>query len=210
MQVARDFSAHYMRGVEVIDENLYLGADDYSNLFIMQATPDAEVDEDKSKLHLRAEFHLGDDVNVFRKGGLNVQLRDPDEEELFVQNPILFGCVSGAIGCIIPLQEELFRFFSALEKGMRTVVNGIGGFNHEEWRAFFSEHRSSYAFTQNNGFNKNVIDGDLVETLIDLPREQMEQVIKFVNDDLISNGFIAAPIPFDVAVRRVEEMTRAH
>lgn len=49
---------------------------------------------------------------------------------------------------------------------------------HEEWRIFQNDYRT--------GSVKNVIDGDLVEALLDLDRASLEIVTKEVNDQLTS------------------------
>jgi hypothetical protein len=115
------------------------------------------------------------------------------------------------------------------------VVGGVGGLNQEEWRAFQNERRSAV--------QRNVVDGDLVETFLDLNRDQMEQVsqhtlranpsmrscisvqfcifcwkfecvyeqvVKFVNDDLMSSGVISSAMGFDEIVKRIEEAARMH
>ena len=53
---------------------------------------------------------------------------------------------------------------------MRKVVSGVGGFSHERWRSFHSEHRGQA--TESRGF----VDGDLVESFLDLRREKAEEV----------------------------------
>ena len=48
------------------------------NFFGVQRQTDATTDEDRSKMEPHIEYHLGDHVNVFRKGSLNSQPLDQD------------------------------------------------------------------------------------------------------------------------------------
>ena len=51
---------------------------------------------------------------------------------------------------------------------MAAVVPGVGGLDHKFWRSFATDRRTSPAV----GF----IDGDLVETFLDLSPEQQAEV----------------------------------
>lgn len=66
----------------------------------------------------------------------------------------------------------------------------MGGLSHEQWRSFCNERKTVDA--------RNFLDGDLIESFLDLSRNKMEE--------------IAAPL--DVSVeelcKRVEELTRLH
>jgi DNA damage-binding protein 1 len=91
---------------------------------------------------------------------------------------VLFGTVSGAVGSIFFIDEDTFRFFSYLEKAMRTVCSAVnvGALSHEEFRRFNNERRSAPC--------KNVVDGDLIEHFIDIPPMEVEQVVRQLNEDL--------------------------
>lgn len=94
------------------------------------------------------------------------------------KNSVLFGTISGMIGSIIALNESSFQFFQAVQSAMRKVYKPVEGLLHEEWRIFQNDYRT--------GSVKNVIDGDLVEALLDLDRASLEIVTKEVNDQLTS------------------------
>lgn len=55
---------------------------------------------------------------------------------------------------------------------MRSSVGAVGGFSHVDWRTFKSERRVGTA-----AGGMSFIDGDLVESFLDLPRTKMEEVI---------------------------------
>ena len=54
-------------------------------------------------------------------------------------------------------------------QAMRTVVRGVGGLSHAEWRSFHNERKTQEA----RGF----VDGDLAEQFVDLARPQQEEVL---------------------------------
>lgn len=57
------------------------------------------------------------------------------------------------------------------------VVHGVGGLSHAQWRSFSNEHRTSEAA-------QNFIDGDLIETFLDLTRDEMEEVNHIILEHL--------------------------
>ena len=59
-----------MTDVEIIDDNMYLGSEISSNLFTLRRNAKATADEEKSRLEVFGEFHLGQTVNKFEKGKL--------------------------------------------------------------------------------------------------------------------------------------------
>jgi DNA damage-binding protein 1 len=88
--------------------------------------------------------------------------------------------VNGAVGVLARLPEARFDALDAVQRGMRAVVSGVGGFSHEKWRSFHNEHRTAEC--------KNFIDGDLVESFLDLRREKAEEVAKIAGrsvDELV-------------------------
>jgi len=168
-------------------------------------------EEERSQLDIRMEFHLGDHVNVFRKGTLSGQPPDPSDASVTglsgPANTILYGTVTGSIGSIIFLSESSFRFFSALESGMRYVVPGVGGLNHLEWRMYHNERRFSSP--------KNVVDGDLVEHFLDVGKDSMVAVVKLLNDQLMASTICSAEHPatgysLEDVIRKVEDISRLH
>lgn len=89
---------------------------------------------------------------------------------------IIFGTVAGMVGSILALDEFSYQFFLAIQSAMRKVFRPVEGFAHEDWRVFQNEHRT--------GTVKNVIDGDLVEQLLDMNLEELVAVTDEVNMEL--------------------------
>eukprot|EP01038_Epipyxis_sp_PR26KG_P006417 gene6417-8834_t len=209
-EVARDFNANYMRAIEIIDngDNM-LGSDDFGNIFVLRRQTDAANDEERLKLEGKAEFYMDEYINVFRKGSICnqpsyeieaissnsnaitnsvtgnhistfVSILDNNYSSVtgfpIGSNSILYGTITGSIGNIISLNEDSYRFFHAIERSMRNRTLAIGDPNHFEWRSFQNSLRTSP--------QRNMIDGDLVEMLLELDKEEWNSIAKEVNDEL--------------------------
>eukprot|EP01041_Mallomonas_annulata_P009800 gene9800-20388_t len=210
-EVARDYNANYMRAVEALDEDFALGCEDLGNLFVVKRQTDATTEEERSRMEVHAEIHLGDYVNVFRHGSLNSQPAENDLDGVGAGSPtqksVLFGTVTGALGAIMTLSEASFRFFSALERAVNLVIPGVGGLSHSEWRSFFNNRKQAP--------QRNFVDGDMVEIFLDLKEEDMALAVRHLNGDLASSLSLSSssatvtegPFSVDDVVRRVEEMS---
>jgi len=78
--------------------------------------------------------------------------------------------VNGAVGVVATLPPEEFKFFSALQDNLGKVIKGVGGLDHASWRSFSNERK----VVPSRGF----IDGDLIESFLELSRDRKEQVVK--------------------------------
>lgn len=172
---------------------------------------DATIDDEKGRFETQCEFHLGDYVNVFRHGILNSQPSDSEKSgnSLNILGSIMYGTMSGAIGTILGLDEENFNVFEAIESAMKKAFPAVVGINHQDWRDFNNGRR--------NTPQKNFIDGDLVETFLELDKEDIESVAVDVNSfyqsKLASKGIKPVTVkPFTVEnlLRKVEDMARSH
>ena len=184
---ARDFNSKWMTAVDILDDDTYLGAENSFNLFTVRKNTDAATDEERSRLEVTGEYHLGEFVNRFRRGSLVMRMPDGDHADV---PTLLFGTVNGVIGVLASLPPEQFAFLLELQRAMRKVVSGVGGFSHERWRSFHSEHRGQA--TESRGF----VDGDLVESFLDLRREKAEEVAATVK------------VSVEELTKRVEELAR--
>jgi DNA damage-binding protein 1 len=226
-EVARDFSSNYMRAIEIVDDNTFLGAEDHQNIFLVRRTGGTLKDEaETGRLEHFAEYHTGEQINVFCHGTLSNRPAEQAENGLVVaqsgasiasvvdvETPqfsgsrgqsILFGTCSGAIGCILTIDEATFKFVSALEKCIQSVVHGIGGLSHVEWRSFVNDRKY--------GSKLNFVDGDLVEMFLELSVSDMAKVVSLLNDelDVLSGTVEFSAMTIEQVQSRVEELSRYH
>merc|ERR1712151_1429468 len=80
----------------------------------------------------------------------------------------VFGSVDGAIGVLISIPYPRYDVLQKLEKSLRKFVQGLGGLDHAKWREFKNQTDAKPAV----GF----LDGDLIETFLNLTGEQKQKV----------------------------------
>ena len=72
-EIARDFNQNWMTAIEMINDDIFIGAENSFNLFTVRKNTDATSDEQRNRLETYGEFHLGEFVNAFRRGSLVAQ-----------------------------------------------------------------------------------------------------------------------------------------
>ncbi|GFX77483.1 DNA damage-binding protein 1 [Trichonephila clavipes] len=197
-EIARDHHPNWMTAIEILDDDTVLGAENSFNLFVCQKDSAAPTDEDRQHLQEVGHFHLGEMVNVFRHGSLVMQ--HPGEITTPTQGSVLFGSVNGCIGLVTQLPEEYFNFLSDVQAKLTKVIKSVGKIPHSFFRSFATERKQEQAV----GF----IDGDLIESFLDLRRDQMETVVQGLLFDDGSGMRRLATV--DDLVKIVEELTRIH
>ena len=79
------------------------------------------------------------------------------------------GGVSGYIGLLLQLTPQLYQLLMSLQLALAAYVPSVGKIDHGTWRSFESDNHSSVSC----GF----VDGDLIETYLDLPKTVQEELI---------------------------------
>lgn len=125
----------------------------------------ATTDEERQQMPEVAQFHLGDMINVFRHGSLAMQ--NVGERTTPTQGCVLYGTVSGAIGLVTQIPPDFYEFLRNLEERLTHTIKSVGKIEHTSWRSFRTEQKVEPC----EGF----IDGDLVESFLDLNREKMRE-----------------------------------
>ncbi|TMW57264.1 hypothetical protein Poli38472_003189 [Pythium oligandrum] len=235
-EIAKDLNSNWMTSVGIIDDDTYIGSESDFNLFVVQRNSGAASDEERSRLETVGEYHLGEFVNRFRFGSLVMQnnqstgsttstpalaaaatssdmvdVHDNDSampstsvasspSGIRNHSSMLFGTVSGMIGVVFSISKEEYQWLVRLQQAINKVIKGVGGFSHKEWRTFENRRTVNEA--------RNFIDGDLIESLLDLPRDQVGKVIDALNND----GHLEGTEPFTVegVTARVEELSQLH
>ena len=178
----------------MLSQNVYLGGENFHNLFVLRRNPDADSEEVRSRLDTIGLFNLGEMVNKFISGSLVIpnnasNASSPDivnhssnstggdtlksqsgKSVMNVGSQTLYGTIDGTIGSIIGLDTQTATFLSSLERAMTRVITPVGNLKHDDFRAF----RGQRCQQGSRGF----VDGDLVESFIDLDRKTMELVVR--------------------------------
>lgn len=126
----------------------------------------ATSEDERQQMQEVGQFHLGDMVNVFRHGSLVMQ--NLGESSTPTLGCVLFGTVSGAIGLVTQIPFAFYEFLRNLEDRLTSVIKSVGKIEHNFWRSFNTELK----IEQCEGF----IDGDLIESFLDLNHDKMAEV----------------------------------
>ena len=208
-EIARDFNPNWATAVEMLTDDIFLGAENWNNLFILRRNAKATSEEVRCRLDTIGEFHLGEMCNKFMCGSLvmphtsrniNVGGKAPSRTRKSTASPAkvkrentvatglrnrrptlsigsqtLFATVDGTLGSILGIDARTAAFFSTLERAMARSIKPVADLSHDEFRTFDADRRIHPA----HGF----VDGDLVESFLDLDRGTMQRVVKEMNRD---------------------------
>ena len=189
VELARDYNSHWMTSVAFLDDDTYLGAENSHNLFVARKNADAATDDDRGRLEVVGEFHLGEFVNRFRRGSLAMHVAEAGSAPL---PTLLYGTVNGVIGLIASLPPDDFNLLTKVQAELARVIKGVGSFSHKEWRAFSNDRKTCDA--------SQIIDGDLIEAFLALKPAEQQQVC-----DGLPPGMTVEEL-----TKRIEELTRLH
>lgn len=197
-EISRDSNPNWMTAVEIVDDDIFLGAENSFNLFTCQKDSAATTDEERQNLQESGLFHLGEFVNVFRHGSLVMQ--HAFESSTPTQGSVLFGTVNGAVGLVTQCPIEFYNFLLEVQNKLAKVIKSVGKIDHTFWRSFHTDRKTETSI----GF----IDGDMIESFLDLSRDMMQEVVQGLQIDDGSGMKREATV--DDLVKMVEELTRIH
>ncbi|CAJ0574766.1 unnamed protein product, partial [Mesorhabditis spiculigera] len=182
-----------MMAIEIIDSDTFLGADTNFNIFTNERETNLNADQ---RCVESGSFYLGDLVNVFRTGSMVTRVVDGG---LLSHSSTLYGTCDGAIGAVLTLAPELYRFALDVQKAVAGQCRNAMRISHEVYRAFDKDQ----IVVPSKGF----VDGDLVESLLDMPRETAR---KIVQDVLLPNQEEPVDQNAENVLKLVEELSRMH
>jgi len=212
-EIARDFNANWTTAVAMLTDDIYLGGENWNNLFVLKRNAKAQNEEVRCRLDTVGEFHLGEMCNKFMSGSLvmpsnsstessarsgsrrrNSILTSPSKRGsvsskagssqgtsrtrrpgVAIGSQTLFGTVDGTLGVILGLDGPTAAFFACIQRALQAAVTPVGNFSHQQFRAFNAEQR----IHPSHGF----VDGDLIESFLDLDKGTMQKVVDEMNRD---------------------------
>ncbi|KAI8896806.1 CPSF A subunit region-domain-containing protein [Globomyces pollinis-pini] len=189
---ARDYDSNWMTSVEAMDDDLFIGSDNNYNIFACKKNNESVSMEEQKRLVPFGKFHLGELVNRFRKGSL--VMNQPDQPNNAIPH-LLFCTVNGSIGVIAKLDKKMFDVLSKVQIVMESTLVAVGNLSHSKWREFQNARKKEPS--------TNFIDGDLIESYLELSAAQQQSIVKLLT---------AQGIPFTVEelTRTVEDLARVH
>jgi DNA damage-binding protein 1 len=108
-ETASASSELWVTALQPISESMALVSDNLGNVFTMAVAEEAERpggSRAEQKLEAEGVFHLGDQINRFESGSLNLPVRDGDDGPVIPTT--IFGTVSGRIGVIAGISADTF------------------------------------------------------------------------------------------------------
>ncbi|GAX83262.1 hypothetical protein CEUSTIGMA_g10688.t1 [Chlamydomonas eustigma] len=201
---AQEFNTNWTSAISMLDDDTFIAAENGCNLYVVRKNPDATTDEERARLEVVGEYHVGEFVNTIRRGSLVMKL--PDSEVASFPT-FLFGTTEGSLGLMASLPPSWFEFMSNVQDATRKIVRGVGGWDHTSFRAFSNERRSA---TEARGF----VDGDLVESFLDLPREKQELIAAVMpkaeagGAGTSAGSSVMTAVSVEEIVKRVEELAQ--
>uniref|UniRef100_A0A915KQY0 DNA damage-binding protein 1 n=1 Tax=Romanomermis culicivorax TaxID=13658 RepID=A0A915KQY0_ROMCU len=153
-----------MTAVEIIEDDSFLSADISSNLLKFHRD-----ENDRQHLQQIGRFPTGEMINRFRYGSLATQHHTVNSARIPVARSILFGTNSGGIGLVVRIPEKLFTFLRDLENRLLKNICSVDEIEHLSWPSV----------DRDDGVESVVgfVDGDLIESFLDLSGDQMSNVI---------------------------------
>lgn len=73
-------------------------------------------------------------------------------------------------GLVTQLPQDFFTFLTEVQNKLAKVIKSVGRIEHGFWRSFHTERKTE----QSTGF----VDGDLIESFLDLSRDKMQEVVQ--------------------------------
>ncbi|ORX56642.1 hypothetical protein BCR36DRAFT_345983 [Piromyces finnis] len=192
-EIASDISTRFTSSVCFIDEETYIGSDSNLNVFILKKNESPQGVLEKKQLNLIGEYHLGSSINQIKKAKL---VTDRTESNAITKDELIYITADGAIGIIAQLKEDIFTILKSFEQNILKIINNVGEFPYYNWR---STHLAS-----DEANSLNFIDGDIIESFLELDRESMQ---KIANGE---NGGTKLGYTVDELVNLVEKLKIMH
>jgi len=199
-EIARDFNQNWVTAIEMLTNDVYLGAENFQNIFALRRNPHSMSEEIRCRLDTVGIYNLGEMINKFMRGSLvmannsslssmNIakesimgddSMDDCTESEsrkltLSIGTQTLYATIDGSIGSVIGLDASSAAFFTALQRAMTRIVNPVGDLKHDVFR--------SYRGQRNHQASRGFIDGDLIESFPELDPAIMDLIVEDMNKE---------------------------
>lgn len=188
-EVARDNDIVWVTASDILDDDTFIVAEHSKHLYTYRRKSRAATETERGRLERVGQFHLGSRINRIQHGSLVMQMADNEGPAI---STLIFGTVDGMLGVIARLKPDVYQFFLEVQNAMATLIPGVGGLKHSDWREMVHTNPPKTAPA------RNFVDGDLIERFLDLNSAQMAKVSAMVN------------VGVEDLVQRVEEMQRLH
>uniref|UniRef100_A0A1I7Z729 CPSF_A domain-containing protein n=1 Tax=Steinernema glaseri TaxID=37863 RepID=A0A1I7Z729_9BILA len=194
-----DFNTSWVTSCEIINPDHYIAGENGYNLYTLKRDLDAKTEKERARLVTCGQFYLGEMINCIYAG----ELQDaPVDSSVSLQGQLLYGTVDGGLGVIVGLEQPVFDYLHELQLRLGKTIHNCLRISHSKYREFQSEaRRENY-----HGF----IDGDLIESLFELTREQIGQLIKGIHFKSCNPKVPSVELSVEEVMKMVEDLSRVH
>jgi len=174
--IGKNNDAYWMTAASMFDDDYFIGAEENGHIISFRKNSGALLEEERDRLDVSGRFNVNDNINRIREGTLVMKKYDPKSNQNTLGrlgNTVIFAGTSGAIGLVSNIDEQTFALLERVQKSLTSLILSIGGLSSEQWRNFEGDKKSENVGT--------FIDGDLVESFLDLPIDKQLEVAKEVS-----------------------------
>ncbi|EPX70538.1 damaged DNA binding protein Ddb1 [Schizosaccharomyces octosporus yFS286] len=189
-ELARDFKPIWVSSVEKLERHKYFVCDADGNAFILLRDVHSPQIADRKRLRRLDQYFLGEFVNKTRVAAL----RNPLEGS-FVHPKLISVTVDGAI-MLVGDAHDYADILLQLQDNVRRALPSTGGLSHEVWRKCHSEVAEDLP--------SKLIDGNLLEGIVDMPLSIKEDIVQG------KNGGLPLNISVNELVNLSESLARLH
>lgn len=166
---ASSYLALYPRAVKILENDEFMLSDsnEYLNIFGFKSK---KGEDERHILSVHDAIYLGSQCTKICEGTLTKQVSN---KALNLQNGkcIIYGCSSGEIGVLIPLQEAVYNQIRYLQESMMEVFEQDGDYDYSARPTYIKKSRTKYQF----------LDGRIVEKIRSLPEAKVNKIIANIN-----------------------------
>ncbi len=172
---AGSYLALYPRAVKILENDEFMLSDsnEYLNIFGFKSK---KGEDERHILSVHDAIYLGSQCTKICEGTLTKQVPN---KALNIQNGkcIIYGCASGEIGVLIPLQEAVYNQIRYLQESMTEVFEQDGDYSYSAKPTYIKKSRTKCQF----------LDGRIVEKIRSLPEAKVNKIIANINSpDLVN------------------------
>lgn len=196
-EVAKDWNSQWMVTCEFITAESILGGEAHLNLFTVEVDKTRPITDDgRYVLEPTGYWYLGELPKVMTRSTLVIQ---PEDSIIQYSQPIMFGTNQGTIGMIVQIDDKWKKFLIAIEKAIADSVKNCMHIEHSSYRTFVFQKRAEPP----SGF----VDGDLVESILDMDRSVAMDILSKVSDKGWDPSLPRDPVEI---LKVIEDLARMH
>ncbi|CAF0866518.1 unnamed protein product [Adineta steineri] len=139
----------------------FVATDSDRNMYIYAHAPTQKETQGGQWLLRKSDFHIGYPITSTIRMLVNVN-HLTTKQNFENKQTLLMPTLDGAIGCLVPLNEKIFRRLAMLQNSLTTMFPQYGGLNPKSFRICKTRRK------QLDNPQKNTLDGDILWRYFDL------------------------------------------